>query len=245
MTKWLLGLLLAANVVFFAVMQWSGALMADADVLSVQTPLNADKIRLVSEVASAPSVTTAVNAAPSVPASSTVFAPASILSAELTSIPKKSRQCVEWGEFSGRGLAQVQAGLAELKLGERLSQRTVEHAGGFWVYIPPLKDHAEVQRKLEQLKKRGVEDYFVVQEEGAWLNTISLGVFRTEEAAKKFFENLREKNVVSAKVGERMSKLIFTVFVLKDVDAATADKINVLRKEFPDSELKSVDCKVP
>jgi hypothetical protein len=39
-----------------------------------------------------------------------------------------------------------------------------------------------------------------------------------------------------------MSKLKFTVFSLKGVDAATIDKIKALQKGFPDSDLKSVDC---
>jgi len=240
MTKWILGLLLVANIAFFAVMQWGSALTKDVEAVVAQAPLNMDKIRLVSDVAPASSAASAISA---VTSSNTVpFAPASILSSELASVPNAGKQCMEWGEFSGRGLTDAQAGLATLKLGEKLSQRVVEHVGGFWVFIPPLKTSADVQRKIGQLKRLGVDDHFVVQEEGAWLNTISLGVFRTEDAAQKFHESLREKGVRSAKVGERMSKLKFTVFELKDVDVATADKIKVLQKGFPDTELKSADC---
>ncbi|MFA6121436.1 MAG: SPOR domain-containing protein [Sideroxydans sp.] len=240
MTKWVLGLLLVLNIAFFALMQWGGALTADVDAVVVQAPLNVDKIRLVSDVAPTSVVATATSATAS--ANSIPFVPASILSSELASVPKNGKQCLEWGEFSGRGLADAQAGLDTFKLGDKLSQHIVEHAGGFWVYIPPLKSHAEVQKKLSQLKKLGVDDYFVVQEEGVWLNTISLGVFKTEEAAQRYHENLRTKGVRSAKVGERMSKLKFTVFALKDVDAVTSEKIKALQKGFSDSELKSTDC---
>jgi len=240
MTKWILGLLLLVNIGFFALMQWGGMLTTDADAVALQAPFNADKIRLVSDVTptsvqDAPtSAVTAVNITPS--------APASLLSSELTAIPTAAKQCLEWGEFSGRALADVQTGMAPLRLGDKLSQRIVEHTGGFWVYIPPLTTTAEVQRKIGQLKKLGVDDHFVVQEEGVWFNTISLGVFKTEEAARKFHESLREKGVRSAKVGERMSKLKFTVFVLKDVDATTAEKIKALQRGFPESELKTTDC---
>jgi len=239
MTKWVLGLLFVVNIAFFAVMQWGTALTQDVEAVAAQAPLNADKIRLVSDVVPASSN---VSSSAVISSNADPFAPASILSSELASVPKVAKQCMEWGEFSGRGLADAQAGLATLKLGEKLSQRVVEHVGGFWVFMPPLKNSAEVQRKISQLKKLGIDDYFVVQEEGAWLNTISLGVFRTEEAARKFHESLREKGVRSAKVGERMSKLKFTVFVLKDTDVATAEKIKALQKGFPDTELKSADC---
>jgi hypothetical protein len=221
-------------------MQWGGALTTDVDLVGVPAPLNMDKIRLVSDVSPTSSVAFAMSAVSS--ANTSTFAPASILSPELASIPMQNKQCLEWGEFSGRALADVQTGLATLKLGDKLSQHIVEHTGGFWVFIPPLKNHAEVQRKIEQLKNFGINDYFVVQEEGTWQNTISLGVFRTEEAARKFHASLREKNVRSAKVGERMSKLKFTVFTFKDLDAAAIEQIKALQKGFPDSELKSVDC---
>lgn len=237
MTKWVLGILLAVNIGFFAVMQWGGALTKDVESVAAQAPLNMEKIRLVSDVAPASSVIGVIASSNAVP-----FAPASILSSELASVPKAGRQCLEWGEFSGRGLSDAQAGLAALKLGDKLSQRIVEHVGGYWVFIPPLKTSADVQRKVAQLKKLGVEDYFVVQEEGAWLNTISLGVFRAEDAAQRFHESLREKGVRSAKVGERLSKLKFTVFVLKDADMAITEKVKALQKKFPDSELKSADC---
>ncbi len=240
MTKWVLGILLVVNFAFFAVMQWGGALTTDVESLAAQAPINIDKIRLLGDVASTSSTASAIGMSAS--ANTVPFAPASILSSELTSLPKMGKQCLEWGEFSGRGLIDAQSGLATLKLGEKLSQRDVEHVGGFWVFIPPLKTSVEVRRKIAQLKNMGVDDYFVVQEEGDLLNSISLGVFRTEEAAYKFHESLREKGVRSAKVGERMSKLKFTVFVLKDVDTATAEKINAFQKEFPDSELKSVNC---
>lgn len=238
MTKWVLGLLLVMNIAFFALMRWGGVLTTDADVAVIQAPLNADKIRLLSEPPPTSSAVLAMSAvAPALP-----FAPASILTSELASVPKAVKSCLEWGEFSGRGLAEAQSSLAALKLGDKLSQRIVEHVSGFWVFIPPLKNSAEVQRKLLQLKKLGIEDHFVVQEEGEWQNTISLGVFRTEDAAQKFHESLREKGVRSAKVGERMSKLKFTVFILKDADAAVTDKLKALQKGFPDSELKSADC---
>ncbi len=241
MTKWVVGLLLLANILFFAVMRWGAALTVDADVPMVQAEISPDKLRLLSEAVPVSTVAVAAtDARPQAASAVAASAPALILDPLLAA--KGRKQCMEWGEFSGSGLTQVQTALAALKLGDRETQRSVEHASGFWVYIPPLKNHAEVQRKIAQLKALGVNDHFVVQEEGPWLNAISLGVFRTEEAAQKFLAGLRAKGVRTAKVGERKSKLKFTVFVLKDMDAAMADKIRALQKDFSDSELKIADC---
>lgn len=242
MIKWLLGLLLV-NILFFAFMQWGGTLTVDTDTPVVEADLNADKVKLIKDVLPVSAIAATSEEVSAVAASAVKASePALILSADSSSVPKVIKQCAEWGEFSGSGLAQVQTELAALSLGGKLTQSTIEHDSGYWVFLPPVKKRAEVQHKIEQLKKLGVNDYFVVQEAGIWMNAISLGVFRTEKSAQKFLASMQEKGVHSAKVGERKSKLKFTQFFIKDMDAATADKIRNLEKDFPDNELKITDC---
>ncbi len=246
MTKWIVGLLLLANLALFAWMRWGAALTVDAN--AVQPALNAEKVRLldmqpaVSSPAAAALVTkTAVSMPASEPSAVAVLAVSAPVAATPVAPPKEAG-CAEWGEFSGTDLARAQQALSELKLGDRLTQRNVEHSHGYWVYIPPLRNHAEVERKIAQLKERGVKDYFVAQEEGKWSHAISLGVFKTEEAAQRHLVSLRAKGVRSAKVGERMSKLKFVVFVLKGLDAGSMAKVEALQKGFPGSELTVSAC---
>ena len=217
-------ILLAGNAIFFAVMQWGGLLTAEPAV-AVQSALHEEKIRLLD----APSAQKQSVPAPVADVSAAASAP-------------DARTCMEWGEFSGADLARATDALGALRLGSRLGQREVEYNIGYWVYIPPLKDKAAVAQKIEQLKVRGVEEYFVVQEAGAWLNAISLGVFKTREAAQNFVGQLRARDVRSAQVGERSSRLKVTVFTLGGLDAAAAGKLEAMREEFPGSELKQVSC---
>ncbi len=248
MTKWIVGLLLAANLALFAWMQWGGALMGEGGNASVQPALNSDKVKLmdmqpalgpgstpVSAVSGVALTLSPLPAPSSAPAASMPVAAAPLL-------PPKQVSCAEWGEFSGHDLARAQEALATLQLGDKLSQRSVEHNQGFWVYIPPAKKHAEVEKKIAQLKARGVKDLFVVQEKGKWLNAISLGVFRTRDAAQKYLVVVRGKGVDSARLGERASKLKFTVFVMKRLDGGMADRLSALQKGFPDSELRVLAC---
>ncbi|OGS81336.1 MAG: hypothetical protein A2061_02110 [Gallionellales bacterium GWA2_59_43] len=225
-------ILLAGNAIFFAAMQWGGLLMVEPDA-PVPTALREEKIRLLGAPSpilsqSAP-VSMVLPSAPSAP-------PAAPVSASET------RTCMEWGEFSGADLTRATAALNTLHLGERLGRREVEYSIGYWVYVPPLKDKLAVVQKIEQLKARGVEEYFVVQEAGIWLNAISLGVFKTREAAQNFVSQLRAKDVRSAQVGERSSRLKVTMFVLWGLDTATAERLTAFRKDFPGSELRQVSC---
>ena len=248
MTKWIVGLLLLANLALFGWMRWGSLLTVDADAGAVQAALNPDKIRLL-EILPASAASPASSTTPGLTLTlSPVSAPATSLpvpmpaTVAVVAVAPKVTNCAEWGEFSGDDLARAQQSLSALKLGDKLTQRVVEHNHGYWVYIPPLRKHAEVEKKIAQLKERGVKDYFVVQEKGKWLNAISLGVFKTKDAALKYIAMLRTKDVRTAKLGERNSKLKYTVFVLKGLDAGLTDKLGTIQKEFADSELKVSAC---
>ena len=214
--KWLFGLLLVASLGFFAFMQWGWTGAGDSKSQQPQPPFNSEKIKLL-------------------PAASFSDSPAQ-------SAVQSASACMEWGDFSGSDLTRATEALSALKLGNNLSQRQVEHTIGYWVYIPPAKNSAEVEKTVAQIKKLGLEEYFVVQEAGTWQNAISLGVFKTEEAARKFRESIKVKGLESAKAGERMSKHNFTVFTLKDANTGLAEKMTALQKDFPDSELKTATC---
>jgi len=188
----------------------------------------------------------AVVPAPSPPAvvvPPAVSAPAHV-SAPVVVAPVKApiATCMEWGEFSGVDLDKVTQLLSKPNLGESLARRTVEYSSGYWVYMPPLKNKAAVNRKISQLRDLGVNDYYVVHEPPRMVNVISLGVFKTREAAANFLSSLKKKGVRSAKMGERKQKLKFTVFQLKQVDTGLAARLAALQKEFAYSELKRVEC---
>lgn len=224
-------ILLLGNVILFAVMQWGGMSLGDGQAVQAQPPLREGSILLLN-----PQGTPDI--AQSAPAHSAVPVAAS---ATVTAEPIKA-VCMEWGEFSGEGFDRASKALADLQLEDRLSQRQVEHSIGYWVYIPPLKSKVAANQKIVQLKARGIGEYFVVQEAGPWLNAISLGVFRTQEAAQNFLNELRAKDVRSAQIGERASKLKATIFVLNELDNETANKLTAMQKDFAGSELKSVSC---
>ena len=224
--KWLFWLLLI-NLVFFAFMQWGEILTSEGKNMQNRPPLNEEKIKLLE--------------APS-PVARAVVSPPFAAPTAAQAQPASAAFCLEWGEFSGADLARASAALAALNPGNKLAQRQVEYGSGYWAYIPPAKTRAAVDKKIAALKALGVGDYFIVQEPGKWHNAISLGVFRTGEAAHKFLGGLREKGVKTAVVGERQSKLRFTVFMLRNPDAAVVAKVAALHQEFAGSEMRSSTC---
>jgi hypothetical protein len=252
-------ILLLANVALFVVMQ-QGWLSGGGE--QAQPALHEELIRLVdapqtappaqSLPASAPAMAPVVASAPrpvSVAASPPAKAPVAASPAivpEMASSPAKDQSkalaCLEWGEFTGLDLARATAALSALQLGDKLKQYQVERDIGYWVYIPPLRNKTAVNRKIGELKARGIREFFVVQDAGRWRNAISLGVFRTQEAAQHFLDDLRTKDVHTARVGQRTSKFKVTIFRLNGIGIMTEVKLNSIQKDFAGSELKHIPC---
>jgi hypothetical protein len=150
--------------------------------------------------------------------------------------------CLEWGLFAGPQAARAEGALAALELSEGSVARSVSEAPAYWIYVPPLKTRAEVERKIGELKALGVNEFFVVQEPAPWRNAISLGLFRSEEAAKARFGELQQRGVRTALLERREGVLKQVAFVVREPDEATVKKLAELQKQFPGSELKAVAC---
>lgn len=210
-------LLLLANLVFVALVQLGPVKGGDAQL--AQQQIHPEKIKLVPlEQAAARAEKVAPKLASGMGA------------------------CLEWGSFAGNEMTRASAALAKLELGDRLSQRTIEELPGFWVYIPPLKSKQEADRKISELKALGITDYFLVQDNSKWRNAISLGIFKTQEAASGRLQALKGQGVRSALVGERTQKVNQVMFMVREPGDAIQAKLVELQRDFPGSELRATQC---
>ena len=256
-------ILLLGNVILFAVMQ-RGGLWWGEQAYQPQPALHEEKIRLLdaNQIASAKAVLDSATALVSanthaqlaasapianhVPEVSTAMAASQVPAAKPApvAVEKNTSICLEWGDFSGTDLKRATGILSAMQLGDKLSKRQIEYDKGFWVYIPPQKNRTAVNQKIAQLKKRRVTEYFIIWDKGPLQFAISLGVFKTQDAAQNYLKELRAKDVRSAQIGERASKLKTTMFTLNKVDVLTEAKLAATKKDFPMSELKNIPCRL-
>jgi len=236
-------LLLLVNVILFALIQ-QGWVWREGPVVQAQPGLHEEKVRLLDDtpVAPVPASRAPVPAPPAVTLPPPSKPPLSAANSSPVASGANAQVCLEWGDFSGADLKLATAALSGMQLGNNLDKRQVDQVIRYWVYIPPLKNKAAAQQKVAQLKARGIEEYFILQDADPWRNAISLGVFKTQEAAQNFLDVLRTKDVRSARVGARAGKQKATIFILNDVSPATEARLISLRKDFPGSELKNVPC---
>ncbi len=149
--------------------------------------------------------------------------------------------CLEFGDFDEAALAQVQSRLEALALGGRLKARSVEGPGWFIVYLPPLASRADAERAAQDLRTRGVRDFVLMGENSALRNGIALGSFREQELAQRHAADLAQRGVKGVRVSERPSSTEATRFEIRNVDAALAQQLAELQKEFPQSQLAACE----
>ena len=187
--------------------------------------------------------------APSKPGSEAELPNAQIRADEIRIVPPRpavpvSRRsaCIEWGPFSAAELPAAQSAVDALGLGDRIGAMQVQAVASWWVFIPPLDSEAQVERKISELEDLGVTEYYAVESAGDMRNAISLGIFRTEEAANNFLAELQAKGIHSARVGERERRVSQTAFVSRNPDAQISARMAELASRFAGSELKATDC---
>ena len=221
-------LLVLANLAFFAY----GRVALEGAVPESRIPqlqVAAERISLIHAAEQAPA------GKPRIPGKAAPSAPPKIASA----VPAA---CLEWGNFAGPGAAKAELALAELQVAPGQIERVVIDAGGYWVHIPPLKTKSDADRKVRELRNLGVTEFFVVQDPGQWRNAISLGIFRTEEAAQAFLAKLKERGVRSAVAGRRENFLKQVAFYVREPGEAAVARLTALQQEFPGSEVKAGAC---
>jgi hypothetical protein len=221
-------LLVLANLLFLAYAQVAReGVGAERQISQLQTA--PDKIKLLKAAGQAPADKPRASgkAIPAVPSKSASAAPAA---------------CLEWGVFAGPAVARAETALAKLELPPAQIERVVTDASGYWVYMPPLKTKTEIDRKLDELRKLGVTEFFVVQDSGQWRNAISLGIFRTDEAAQAFLAKLSERGVRSALAARRENFLKQVAFYVREPGESTVARLTLIQQEFPGSEIKAGAC---
>ena len=146
--------------------------------------------------------------------------------------------CLEWGSFTLADYPRAEKALEPLALGARLGQRRTEETAGWWVFIPPQGTRQAALKKAAELKALGVEDYFVVADESDSRWAVSLGIFRTEEAAHARLQGLRAQGVRSAIVGLRETVVPKVWIQVKGVDTQLEARLRDIAREIEGTVLR-------
>jgi hypothetical protein len=145
--------------------------------------------------------------------------------------------CVEFTGVSAEELPKAKEAFAAMKLGERLIERRVEEITRHWVFIAPAKDRRAADQTISKLRRAGVTDFSLRPD-----LSISLGVFSTEEAARRYLATVEFKLESGAQVGPFSKEARDLVFLVREPDTEVVARLALLQREFAGSVLRAVTC---
>jgi hypothetical protein len=119
--------------------------------------------------------------------------------------------------------------------------RELGPAFAWWVHVPPLRSREEAERRAQAIEAAGVNDVQVVAD-GRWRNAISLGIFKTEEAASAQLARMKAAGVRNATVVQRNDLLRLASLFIVEPPPALVARMAELRSGFPGTELHAAAC---
>lgn len=111
--------------------------------------------------------------------------------------------CHKWDGLSHDHAQRIVEIAAAAALQANVVTPSATEPTSFWVFLPPAPDRAAARKRVAELKRAGITDYFVMQKQGPQQFAISLGVFNTRGPADNLVQSLRLKGIRDAQVGER------------------------------------------
>jgi hypothetical protein len=150
--------------------------------------------------------------------------------------------CVEFNVKPGDA-TRAQAAFVQMQLGDRLAARNVEEVTRYGVGFPAQKNRQAAETIVANLKKTGLKEMTIGQD-----NSISLGVFSTEEKAQRHLAEILVKAPVSGKgaaVIPRGAQGKDAVFTIRDPDTTMVARLTVMQREYEGSNVKAIACPSP
>ena len=145
--------------------------------------------------------------------------------------------CVEFSGVAAADIPRAREAFATLKLGDRLVERRVEEITRHWVFVPPARDRRTAETRMAQLRAQGVSEMSIRPD-----NAISLGVFSTEEGAKRFLSQIEAKGVRGAEAAAFTKELREVTLLVREPDTETVARLALLQRDYPNAQLRAVSC---
>ena len=152
--------------------------------------------------------------------------------------------CVEW-----RGLSRNEFARAREQLKNVVSERVMSFAEmpvntRYWVIFRPLPSAESAALKLSEFNAAGLRDGFVVKD-GTWQNAISLGLYNSDEAARRRVREVEAQGVMGARIEQQPMQDTDFYFIIRSEDGDTLKNLNEIKTAYPNSQLTRVACQAP
>ena len=189
--KSIIFVLVLFNLLFFAFREGVLGNAEHPDAARLQQQLQPERIRVLGKgEAPPPSAAPAASASPA-------------MATEQEAVATAELACRQWLGLSTTEADGLSRLLTERFDGFRQARRAMSGAAGWWVYLPAAASREEAERKVEELAKMGLADYFLMPEDSQDRRAISLGLFSSQAGAKTRLAELQAKGLKTARLSPR------------------------------------------
>jgi hypothetical protein len=234
--KFVFWVLLAANAVLFAYGQgYLGTLEAgEHEPQRLKNQLAVERMVLLSPAEARAAVDSAAATAAATPAlqaagaAPPVPAPATVA-------------CTQAGAFAAGDARRFETRIARLNLGERVSRTSVpfQEVSSHLVYLAPNGGKEGADRRVAELKEKGVQNFFVMQGDSPLRWAVSLGVFKTEAAAQSLVNSLGRQGVRGVRVLPRGPQGTRAAWQFRDLTADERTRVAGIADDFAGVQVRA------
>ena len=143
--------------------------------------------------------------------------------------------CLETEAFAAADARRFETRLARLDLGARQTRLAIpfQEVTSHLVYLPPQGGKEGADRRVAELRERGVTNFFIMQGDSPLRWAVSLGVFKTEAGARTLAAELAKQGVQGVRILPRGPQTNRFAYRFRDIDAPTRARIVEAGRGFP------------
>lgn len=239
MLKFVFWALLAANAGLFAYSQgYLGKVEGgEREPQRLKTQLASERMVMLSAAeARAAAETAAETAAAAAPAPAAEDAPP-----EPAPAPVETIACTQAGSFAAGDARRFENRINRLGFGERQSRTSVpfQEVTSHLVYLPPNGGKDGADRRVAELKEKGISNFFVMQGEGAMKWAVSLGVFKTDTAAQSLVAALGKQGIRGARVLPRGPQTTRAAWQFRDLTEEQRKRVVGIAEDFAGVQVRA------
>jgi hypothetical protein len=153
----------------------------------------------------------------------------------------KPLACFEFAYFADADGKKFEAAISKLALHGKLSQRSAPEVVSYMVHVGTTDGRVGAEKKAAELRRQNVDDFYIIP--GTYAITslrwnISLGVFKTEKAAKSFVADMNSRGVKGLKITPRTSGVNRIVYQLREVDPQAKERLSKMMSSFQGQQMR-------
>lgn len=148
--------------------------------------------------------------------------------------------CMEAGYFAAVDARKFQAQVVKLSVPMKEVRRSVEEVVSYMVRIPSSNGQVGANRRAAELQQNDIHDFYIVP--GTYTNeslrwSVSLGVFKTENAAKAYLNSVVDKGIKPIVITPRKATSSKIAFQFRNMSTAQQNQIKKVLSRFSGQDL--------